>query len=775
VLVADLPHAASRDFLTGVALAGGKACLPLITAPCSASTHLIEVYTPDSAEPLVFFADPLGPPTAGGYPLRLRIYELNAPRQRASEDDVTEENEPSSMPSHMRELRARVPAISVAPPQPCGFSGEVRAVAPEALVGRSLAGGKLTIEELIGAGGVGCVYRASHRDLRLRVAVKVLHHDFQQDPEFCRRFHSEALAASRLDHPNLMRVLDFGQEPDGLLYLAMEHLDGRALADTLDAGGTLSLPRIVGIMTQVCSGLGHAHARGIVHRDVKPANVVLVTNLDDDERPEEVVKVCDFGIAVAPADGEDSSVLVGTPAYMSPEQCRGEVLDGRSDIYSCGVMLYELATGKMPFDAPTPVEMLQKQIYEKPLEPSRVAPGVDPRLEAIILKALAKDAAKRQESMRELRRDLRGVLGGEGGASSLPSPSTTPPGPVSEEQPRSTASTTAVDTRPDWIERGGALADVDVHGRLLAGELAARPAPWLAAFAAATQAEQFDTLARRLDGALPLLAGERNFKALFAVRRTLDALAVDDGHQAGWRVARARALQLACADPQLLTALAEAALTSDHSGREVYELLVRAGTPAMYALYSARLKLHDLPGVRRRFVLFVREVGAEALPMIRAGLARLEARRNVPVAAALAYDLFEASPHVLDDEAGEVTVRYLQDTPRDVTRVAAQALVWFWRARAKPRLLGLLACDDEGIVIASMNGLRELGIVDEYTVTCIVVAARATRSAEVRNAARWALRQSAGKAYALAQRALRDVADDEQRQSATAGTGRERP
>jgi serine/threonine-protein kinase len=772
VLVADLPHAASRDFLTGVALAGGKAYLPLITAPCSASTHLLEVYTPDAAEPLVFFADPLGPPTASGYPLRLRIYELNAPREHATEDDITEGNEPSSMPSHTRELKARVPPISVAPPQPCGFSGEVRAVAPEALVGRSLAGGKLKLEGLIGTGGVGCVYRASHRDLRIRVAVKVLHHDFQQDPEFCRRFHSEALAASRLDHPNLMRVFDFGQEPDGLLYLAMEHLDGRALADTLDTGSTLSLPRIVGIMTQVCSGLGHAHARGIVHRDVKPANVMLVTNVDDDERPEEVVKVCDFGIAVAPADGEDSSVLVGTPAYMSPEQCRGEVLDGRSDIYSCGVMLYELATGKMPFDAPTPVEMLQKQIYEKPLEPSCVAPGVDPRLEAIILKALAKDPAERQESMRELRRDLRGILDSERGASS--SPSMTPPGPVSEERPRSTPSTTAVDTRPDWIERGGALADVDVHGRLLAGELAARPAPWLAAFAGATQAEQFDTLARRLEGALPLLAGERNFKALFAVRRALDALAVDDGQQPGWRFARARALQLACADPQLLTALAEAALTSDHPGREVHELLVRAGTPAMYALYSARLKLHDLVGVRRRFVLFIREVGVEALPMIRAGLARLEARRNVPVAAALAYDLFEASPHVHDDEAGEVTVRYLQDAPRDVTRVAAQALVWFWRARAKPRLLGLLACDDEGVVIVSMNGLRELGIVDEYAVTRIVAAARATRSAEVRNAARWALRESLGNAYALAQRALRDLADDEQQQSATAGTGRER-
>jgi serine/threonine protein kinase len=769
VLVADLADAASRDFLAGLALAGGKAYLPLISAPGSASTHLLEVYTPDSAEPLVLFADPLGPPSAVGFPLQLRMYDPSE-SPRASEKRISVKDQPPpSRPDAARELRARVPtSITLTERHTRDLSGELVEVEPEALVGRSIAGGKLLIESLIGAGGVGSVYRASHRDLQIPVAVKLLHHHFQQDLEFCRRFHSEALAASRLDHPNLMRVLDFGQEPDGLLYLAMEHLDGQALADILSVGVPLPMLRIVDIMMQVCAGLAHAHARGIVHRDVKPANVVLVANNDDDERPDELVKVCDFGIALAQADAAHSTAVVGTPDYMSPEQCRGEVLDGRSDVYSCGVMLYELATGLMPFDAPTPVGLLNRHMHVEAPRPRLVAPEIDPGLEAVIMKALAKEPDDRQQSMRDLRRELRALLEAEASAPSSSEPFTPPPPPLSEQRPSSRAFGAEPDTGPEWLERGGSyrhdsigeVTVVNVNGRLLAGELATRPAPWLAAFAETARPEQFDALAVRLEAAMPVLVAERNLKTLFAVRSTIDELAVDDGSQPGWRIARARSLQQAFAEPLLLAMLAEAALTSDRPSREVTELLLRAGTPATYAIYSARLKLKDVEGVRRRFVLIVRELGAEALPMIRAGLARLESRREIAVAAALASDLFQASPHVRDEEAGEVTARYLQGSPLGLTCVAAEALVSFWGMRATPLLLGLLACDDDAVRVASINGLRDLRAVDEYAAQRISDAARATSSAEVRSAARSALLQTVGNARVVAQHALGELAND---------------
>ena len=167
----------------------------------------------------------------------------------------------------------------------------------DSILGRALAGGKLLIESLIGRGGVGAVYKARHRELRMPVAVKVLHESFQRDIDFCRRFYAEALAASRLDHPNITRVIDFGQEPDGLLYIAMEFLDGVELRAVLDEEGALSAQRIAELMMQVCAGLSHAHARGIVHRDIKPENLVLVPGTTTTARPIELVKVCDFGIA----------------------------------------------------------------------------------------------------------------------------------------------------------------------------------------------------------------------------------------------------------------------------------------------------------------------------------------------------------------------------------------------------------------------------------------------------------------------------------------------
>jgi hypothetical protein len=223
------------------------------------------------------------------------------------------------------------------------------------------------------------------------------------------------------------------------------------------------------------------------------------------------------------------------------------------------------------------------------------------------------------------------------------------------------------------------------------------------------------------------------------------------------------------ADPTFMSALAEAALSTDRPPREILELVLRIGGPAAYALYSARLKLSDQPPVRRRFVLLVRELGLDALPMIRAGLARLETRREILVAAALAADLLLASPRVRDDEAGEVTARYVQGSPPGLTSVAAEALVGFWGPRATPLLLGLLNSHHDDVSLAAINGLRELRAVDEYAVTKIAFAARSTRSADVRVAARGALSETTGNARVVALRALELLGEEPP--VAASGTG----
>ena len=754
VLVADLADPAGKDFLAGVALAGGRAFLPLIAAPATVSTHVLEVYSPDTTEPLVLFAEPLGAPTIAGFPLQLRMYDateeaapVRSTAERRSVRRAAAETETElETPAPAADLRARVPtSMTLTESHTRELTGELEPAEPAALLGRTLAGGKLLLEGVIGAGGVGSVYRAAHRDLRIPVAVKVLHHRFQQDLDFCRRFHSEALAASRLDHPNLVRVLDFGQEPDGLLYLAMEHIDGRCLADVLEPGRALPLARIVDLMMQITAGLAHAHSRGIVHRDIKPENVMLVANADDDERPEELVKVCDFGIAQQ-ADVVASTGVVGTPNYMSPEQCRGAALDGQSDVYSCGVLLYELATGQMPFSGPTTQELLKQHMFVDPVPPRLVTPEIDAQLESLIMRCLEKEPSRRPGSMRALRRELRALL-------DVPvAPSTPTPAPA---VPRAESGEPGA---PEWLERGGSyrhdssgeMRVANVNAVVLAAELVARPAAWLSAFAATSRADAFGVLASRLEGALPILFAEQQTKALFAVRCTLDELTGGAPPQLGWRVARARELQHMFAAPTLLAGLAESALAEDEPAREITELVLRIGGPAAYALYSARLKMSDRKGVPRRFVLLVRELGANALPMIRAGLARLLTKRDVAVASALAADLLQASPRVRDEEAGDLAARYVQGSGPALTTVAAEALVAFWGARATPLLLGLLSSGDAAVVVAAMDGLRNLQAIDQHVVARIALAAQVMRSAEVRVAARAALMETSGSVRGVA-------------------------
>jgi serine/threonine-protein kinase len=285
--------------------------------------------------------------------------------------------------------------------------------ARDPLIDRIVADNYL-IEEVLGEGAMGRVYRARQLSLDKVVAVKVLHQHLTGDRNIARRFHREARAASRLNHPNSLHIIDFGQTDDRLLYIVMEHIEGRDLHDILRASFPLPLERIVRLVSQVCLALEEAHAAGIVHRDLKPENIMVIRQRDGGE----LVKVCDFGIAKIqdPGDSDTSApitvagIVCGTPEYMAPEQCRGEPLDGRADLYSAGVILYQLATNALPFVADTPLGVVTRQLTDEPTAPTLIDDGpVATTLEPVILKALSKDRTKRHGSALELKADVERV------------------------------------------------------------------------------------------------------------------------------------------------------------------------------------------------------------------------------------------------------------------------------------------------------------------------------------------------------------------------------
>ncbi|MBI5231656.1 MAG: Stk1 family PASTA domain-containing Ser/Thr kinase [Coriobacteriales bacterium] len=273
-------------------------------------------------------------------------------------------------------------------------------------------GSRYRVTEKIGAGGMADVYKGVDNVLGRTVAVKVLHARLAADATFAARFRQEAQAAANLSSPNIVSIYDWGKTGD-TYYIVMEFVDGKDLKDIIAAEGPLAPTRVADIGAQVASALEVAHRADVIHRDVKPHNIMV--------QPDGTVKVMDFGIARAgnTTMTQTGSVL-GTAHYVSPEQAQGKQLTPASDIYSLGVSLYEAATGKMPFDADTPVAVALKQVNEQPVPPRKLSPAIPVALETVILKAMAKDPAQRYASADSMRRDLLAVSAGRPVAATVP-------------------------------------------------------------------------------------------------------------------------------------------------------------------------------------------------------------------------------------------------------------------------------------------------------------------------------------------------------------------
>src|SRR5919197_1698044 len=272
--------------------------------------------------------------------------------------------------------------------------------------GQVLAG-RYELGPLLGVGGMASVYQATDRLLDRTVAVKVLGPPYDQDPALVERFRDEARVAAGLSHPNIVAVFDSGSEA-GVQYLVMEYVQGETLADTLRRQGVLAPRRAAEVGRRVCEALEAAHARGLVHRDVKPANV-LVSRAGQ-------VKVADFGIASAAATPTltDGGIVLGTAAYLSPEQAQGGPVDARSDVYALGCVLYELLTGTPPFMPDSPAGVAARQAAQAPAPPSRRNPQVGPELDAVVMTALAKQPPRRYQTAWAMGQDLERIVGGGG-------------------------------------------------------------------------------------------------------------------------------------------------------------------------------------------------------------------------------------------------------------------------------------------------------------------------------------------------------------------------
>jgi serine/threonine-protein kinase len=591
----------------------------------------------------------------------------------------------------------------------------------------------------------------------------------------------------------------------------MDFLDGRSLRDVVQRDAPLKATRIAEIMMQVCAGLGHAHSRGIVHRDVKPDNIILMPGTDDDGHVIEVPKVCDFGLALLRSKDALRERFAGTPVYMSPEQCRGEELDARTDVYSCGVMMYELATGAVPFLSDKPIVVVNRHLSMAPPPMTDHTPEVDPRLERIVQRALKKNRAERYQDLREMRADLKELLKPgfdlvaeaerieaelppPSGGFSIPPPAASPSIPPmpsvslppaemraetrprmegdaaraetspsidprletmsrqdlgrAETMPRSTdftkgevairpeihvresskpppASDRPAQKAPEWLEQKSdryesflsGMATGQNRAEELAETLAREPVPWLRKLATERDLRTFQKMLGELEIAIRILAKRADARAMWAASSALHGLATEGTQGPGSRGQRAALLLRLFTDPGMLAPVAERLLTMNDG--DARTLVTRAGVSGAYALYGARVKLAPHAEVRHPFVTTMRDIRDAAWPVIRAALERIPDAALTgahPLAADLAEDLLLCVPAIRDEQAGRLVAKFVRASVPGLCRAATGALARIWADRARPVLLGLLDDADEGVRIAAIAGLRDLGAIDEHVV-----------------------------------------------------------
>ncbi len=774
LLVADLPDEASVERLLAIARAGGEAWVPLLAAPEAEGTHVLELVHPGGRAPVRVAASPIGARGPRGVPLRLALLEERA-----------------AAPAHAEGEVAHVPV-------------EVEQARADTHEGRKLASGSLVVGALLERAPTHALHRGRHRDMRTPLVVRIVSRELAEDTSFRDRFLAEAGAASELVHPNLVRVVACGHEPDGLLWVASEQPEGQTLRERLTAEGPIVPPRLVPLALQICEALGAAHERGLVHRDIRPDNVVLEVVIDASVRPRIVAKVREigFGLGGRLASGR---IAAGAPEYMSPEQCRGEELDARSDVYAFGILLYELVTGQVPFTSDKPIVVVNRQLGMTPQPPTELRQGLDWRLDVVLGRALRKNRDERFASMAEMADEIAAlarpapsrppksvtskppevVIHEAGRDRTMPPPAqesaspmplvSVPPPPavpvVSMLPPSPSAPPVATSpsqaplprpsTKPEWLEDAGTAHSKFLHGMAKGTSRAedVRAAvqrdvtAYVAHLAAITDVRTFEQELGALASTVRELADKADARSLWAISSALHGIATEGRRTPGTRAALAAQALAWFFDPSLLARVAERRLAE--SDASAHTLLVRAGARGAHALYGARVKAAANPGVRAPFVETLTAIGAQGWAVVKAALQRmpeaaLEGRH--PTGIDLAEDLLASLPPIPDDDDAQVLARYLRAQVPALAEGAARALGKSVPTRAGPMLVALLDDPREGVRAAAIAGLREMGAVDAEVVAKLapIVRREVPATPALRLAAIAALRAVVEEARAVA-------------------------